>query len=294
MEKTHNKGKKLILAVWICAALLLAAVAAAVALEIRETRKLQAQSQPDFVPETSEQQETEEKQEESQTEKTGWDLPENPYGPEDFFHEGDYLVCHAGESRIGVDVSAWQEEIDWVQVKEAGIDFAMIRLAWRGSTEGGLFEDERARENYVGAKEAGLQVGGYFFSQAITPEEAVEEAEFLLNMIDGWELELPLVYDWEFAGGSRTENMDEETINACTVAFCDTIAAAGYEAMVYFSPVNDYEINLEALKDHKFWMALWMPEMDFDYRVDMWQYTDSGSVPGINTPVDMNILFLYE
>ena len=294
MEKTHNKGKKLILAVWICAALLLVAVAAAVALEIREARKLQAQSQPDFVPETSEQQEAEEKQEESQTEKTGWDLPENPYGPEDFSHEGDYLVCHAGESRIGVDVSAWQEEIDWVQVKEAGIDFAMIRLAWRGSTEGGLFEDERARENYVGAKEAGLQVGGYFFSQAITPEEAVEEAEFLLNMIDGWELELPLVYDWEFAGGSRTENMDEETINACTVAFCDTIAAAGYEAMVYFSPVNDYEINLEALKDHKFWMALWMPEMDFDYRVDMWQYTDSGSVPGINTPVDMNILFLYE
>ena len=289
MEKTRNNRKKLMLAVWVCVALLLVAVAAAMALEIRESRKPEAQLQSDFVPETSEQ------QEESQTGKTGWDLPKNPYGPEDFSYEGDYLVCHAGESRIGVDVSAWQEEIDWGQVKEAGIDFAMIRFAWRGNTEGGIYEDERARENYAGAKEAGLQVGGYFFSQAITPEEAVEEAEFLLKMIAEWELEMPIVYDWEFAGGPRTDGMDNEAITACALAFCQTIEAAGYEAMVYFNPrMAYYEINLEALKAYGLWLAMWDTEMTFPYKVDMWQYTDSGEVPGINTPVDMNILFLYE
>ena len=290
-----SKRKKLIVTVWICVGILLLTLGLVVALELGAAGQQQTQEEtrtpaPEIQPSETE------KGELSVSESTLpiLDLPENPYTPEDFTYAGLYQTLESGECLLGVDVSAWQEAIDWSQVKGAGMDFAMIRMAWRGSSEGGIFADNRAEENYYGAKKAGMLVGGYFFSQAITPEEAVEEAEFLLNMVDGWELELPLVYDWEFAGGSRTENMDEETINACTVAFCDTIAAAGYEAMVYFSPVNDYEINLEALKDHKFWMALWMPEMDFDYRVDMWQYTDSGSVPGINTPVDMNILFLYE
>ena len=292
MEETRIKRKNLILVVWICVGVLFLSLAAVAVLELRAAGKQDPQAQEAPAPETT-QQRQEQEPEETQTEKTGWDLPENPYCPEDFSYENGYLVCHAGESLLGVDVSAWQEEIDWMQVKAAGIDFAMIRFAWRGSTEGGLYEDEWARENYTGAKEAGLQVGGYVFSQAITPEEAVEEAEFLLDMIADWELELPIVYDWEFAGGNRTEGIDAETVTACAVAFCDTIAAAGYEAMVYFSPVADYEINLEALKAHKFWLALWS-ELEYDYRVNMWQYTDSGSVPGINTPVDMNLLFLYE
>lgn len=236
----------------------------------------------------------------SQTEEPGsgipmLDIPENPYGPEDFVQQEGYLTCTAGPCMLGVDVSAWQEEIDWAAVKEAGMEFAMLRLAWRGTSEGGIYADDRAEENYLGAKAAGLQVGGYFFSQAITPEEAREEARFLLDMIKQWELELPIVFDWEFVDGSRTEGVDAETLTACAEAFCRTVAEAGYRPMVYFNPVMAYyQLDLEALEEFDFWLAMWQQEMDFPYKVNMWQYTDEGTVPGIEGEVDLDIYFIYE
>lgn len=236
----------------------------------------------------------------SQPEETGpkrpvLNLPENPYGPEDFSEVEGYLTCTAGKAMIGVDVSAWQDAIDWNLVKEAGMEFAMIRLAWRGTSEGGIYADDRAEENYLAAKAAGLQVGGYFFSQAITPEEAEEEAKFLLEMIEGWELELPIVFDWEFVDGARTEGMRAKTLTACAEAFCRTIGEAGYRPMVYFNPTMAYyRIDLEALEEYDFWLAMWKTEMDFPYKVDMWQYTDQGSVPGIEGEVDLDIYFIYE
>jgi len=223
------------------------------------------------------------------------DLPENPYGEEDFEYKGRYLNCTAGKSVLGIDVSVWQGDINWVLAKAGGVEFAMIRLARRGGDEGILEEDSYVHTNYEGAKDAGVQVGGYFFSQAITPEEAVEEAEFVLELVKDWKFEIPIVFDWEQAGGSRTVNMDPRTLTDCAKAFCQTIEDAGFDAMVYFNVKQAYyEIYLDELTEYGFWLAMYDSPMDFPYKVDMWQYTSTGSVPGINGNVDLNLYFPYE
>ena len=221
-------------------------------------------------------------------------LDASPYTEDDFIYDGEDITCTVVPTRKGIDVSYWQYDIDWQQVKEAGIDFVIIRLAWRGSTEGGIGEDSYAWINYEGAKAAGLQVGGYFFSQAITPEEAAEEARYLLQMTESWEFDLPIVFDWE-QSGDRTAEMDPRTLTDCAKAFCSTIEDAGRDAMVYFSFMSaHYGIYLEELTDYDFWLAMYDSKMDFPYKVDMWQYSDSGTVPGIEGPVDLNIIFDYE
>ena len=221
---------------------------------------------------------------------------ENPLQPEDFAYEGDYLTCLNIPARLGVDVSEWQGQIQWEQVAQAGMEFAMIRLGYRGTTAGGLSADEYAQSNYEAATAAGLQVGGYFFSQAVTPEEAVEEAEFVLEMIRDWEIRMPVVYDWEYGGAdSRTANVDARTLTDCTLAFCRTIAEAGYETMIYFNEDQSHkDMYLGELTDYRFWLAQYGQMLDYPYRVDMWQYTSQGSVPGIGGNVDINLLFEYE
>ena len=109
--------------------------------------------------------------------------PENPYGPADFYYEGDYLTCGAGEAVLGIDVSTWQGEIDWQQVKAAGIEYAMIRVGYRSTDLGNLGTDDYAQINYREANAAGIKVGAYFFSQAITVEEAEEEARYVLAAV---------------------------------------------------------------------------------------------------------------
>lgn len=221
-------------------------------------------------------------------------LEKNPYTAADFDFRGRYLECAAGPSKIGVDVSAWQKEVNWPLVKAAGMEFAMLRFAMRGSTEGGLWVDDYAQANYRGAKDAGLEVGGYFFSQALSVEEAVEEAEYVLDMVKEWKLDLPIVFDWEQTW-ERTANMDPRTLTDCAKAFCQTIEEAGYDAMVYFNMSQAYEeIYLEELTEYDFWLALYESDMVFPYKVDMWQYSCTGSVPGVEGPVDLNIWFEYE
>lgn len=221
---------------------------------------------------------------------------ENPLKPEDFTYAGEYLTCLNMPARLGVDVSVWQGEIDWQQVSQAGMEFAMIRLGYRGTTQGGLGEDAYAKTNYEKASAAGLQVGGYFFSQAVTPEEAVEEAEFVLDMIRGWNITMPIVYDWEYGGAdSRTANVDARTLTDCTLAFCRTIEKAGYEAMIYFNEDQSHKaMYLGELTDYGFWLAQYGKMLDYPYQVDMWQYTSTGTVPGIDGNVDINLLFDYE
>ncbi len=223
------------------------------------------------------------------------DIPQAVYDPQDFSYGEDGYMHYAGAPyRIGVDVSSWQRQVDWQQVKAAGMEFAMIRFAWRGNTEGGIREDDRARENYQGAKEAGLLVGGYFFSQAVTPEEAVEEAEFLLEMIGDWEIDMPIVYDWE-RSANRTAEVDGHTVTACALAFCRTVEEAGYTPMIYFNIRQAYsEICLEDLTQYDFWLAQYNDCISFPYEVHMWQYTSTGDVPGVPTNVDINLQFLPE
>lgn len=225
-------------------------------------------------------------------------LAPNPYKKEDFaYDENGYLYCLAGESVLGIDVSEHQGEIDWAQVAQTDVKFAIVRLAYRGwGTEGVIRPDARGLENLEGAAQAGLQVGVYFFSQAITVDEAVEEARFVLQLLDGRDLDLPIVYDWETvsADEARTKDMDKATLNACVLAFCREIRNAGYEAMVYFNlDLAKHMLDLPAMGADglDFWLALYNDGLGYAHRVRMWQYTSSGSVPGIKTRVDMNLYF---
>ena len=233
------------------------------------------------------------------TESTEPTLPPpeaNPIGLGDFFMDGDYLACLSTTSVLGIDVSVWQESIDWEQVKTAGVEFAMIRAGWRGSEQGVLAEDEYAQANYTGATNAGIKVGAYFFSQAISVEEAEEEAEYLLSIIKDWNVQMPVVYDWEFiSDDARTGKMDAATLTACTKAFCDKIFKAGYTPMVYFNTKQSFDsLHLRELTDYKFWLARYDTVLDYPYKVDMWQYTETGAVPGITGNVDINLYFPWE
>ncbi len=227
-------------------------------------------------------------------ETTGSRLTENPYGPESFTEVGGYLT--AAGSVLGVDVSQWQGNIDWQQVKSAGVEFALLRIGGRGTGQKGtLYTDDFAQKNYAGATAAGIQVGGYFFSQAISPEEAVEEARFVLQQTQGWDIKMPIVFDWEYMDNARTSHITAQEIMAFAKAFCDEIALAGHTPMIYFNYrmiANGFD--LEQMADYRFWLAMYDREMDFPYRVDMWQYTASGKVPGIGTNVDLNLYFPRE
>ena len=228
------------------------------------------------------------------SESTEPPLPANPYGPDDFVpDENGYLTCTAGSAMLGIDVSDHQHEIDWNAVAQAGIEFAIIRIGYRGYTKGEIFSDRMAQQNLQGAKAAGLKTGAYFYSQAISPEEAAQEAEFCVAFLNDYELDLPLVYDWEYVSeDARTGSMDPDTLTQCVQAFCRTVQEAGLEPMIYFNPhLAENLFQLTQLDEYPFWLALYSDTMDYPHRVEMWQYSCTGSVPGISTQVDMNLLF---
>ncbi len=196
----------------------------------------------------------------------------------------------------GVDVSEHQLEIDWPQVAAAGVDYAYIRLGWRGYTEGGLFEDAWYRRNMRGSIDSGLKTGVYFFSQAINVAEAIEEAEYVLERISEYPVTLPVVYDWEKVDSpeARTADLTVQGRTDCAVAFCETIRRAGYTPCVYFNRnLGYYGYDLTRLTGYLFWFSLpESPFPNFYYACDMWQYSFSESVPGISGGTDMNLWFL--
>lgn len=218
-------------------------------------------------------------------------LQRNPYTASDFSDAGPYRTCTAPGSMLGIDVSEHQGEIHWAEVRNAGIEFAIIRLGFRGYSEGKVYPDAMALANLQGARDAGMKIGAYFYSQAVTVAEAKEEAAQALAVLEGMELDLPVVYDWEYVSEeARTADIDSRTLTDCTVAFCEAVAAKGYRPMVYFNQdLAGRMFLLEELTDYDFWLAMYDAEMDFPYRVQMWQYTDSGTVPGISEPVDLNL-----
>ena len=192
----------------------------------------------------------------------------------------------------GIDVSAHQGQIDWQAVADSGVEFAMIRLGYRGYETGQLHVDEYARRNLEGARAAGLKVGAYFFSQALNEQEALEEAALALVVLDGFSLDLPLTYDWEYvAEDKRTGDMDGDTLLACVHAFCGAVSA-DYEPMVYFNQeLSRTLLDLEQVGEYPFWFAKYSGELDVDFPVRIWQYSDSGTVPGIEGPVDLDWYF---
>ncbi len=199
-------------------------------------------------------------------------------------------------SRIGIDVSEFQgEDIDWKQVRESEIEFVIIRLGYRAYGETGeLVLDDMFDRNMQGALDAGLDVGVYFFSQAITPGEAVEEAEFVLEHVRGYEIDGPIVYDTEEIKGdtARTDNNTrQEFTNYCKV-FCDTIEQAGYDPMIYANMKwMAFTLDMEQLADYDFWYADYHDVPQCPYEYEIWQYSETGAVPGINANVDLNVWF---
>ena len=190
----------------------------------------------------------------------------------------------------GIDVSEHQTSIDWQQVKASGVEFVIIRVGWRGETQGDLFADTLAQTHYAGARAAGLKVGAYIFSQAISVEEGVADAEFLLEQTKDWEMDMFLVYNWEhLSEGNRTASVDARMLTDITKAFCRTVAQADKRPMIYFDAyLASTRLYLEELTEYPFWLAQYAGEMEFSLPVKMWQYTCTGKVAGIDEAVDIN------
>ena len=216
-----------------------------------------------------------------------------PYYDRNGFQQVNGRCLYEGEVGVvgatGVDVSAYQADIDWQAVAADGIDFAMIRIAWRGNTDGYLHEDICFEQNYAGAREAGLPCGVYFFSQATTADEAREEAMFALGLLARRELDYPVVFDFEPTGGHRIAGIDGDTATACARTFCDVIAEGGYTPMIYGNRYDLQYLDLSQLSDIRVWFAEYASAPSREDPFALWQYTSSGSVAGIGTPVDLNL-----
>ena len=223
-------------------------------------------------------------------------VEENSYDPDGFYEEGGFKRYKSTDTiaSVGVDVSSHQQEIDWELVAANGVEFAMIRVGYRGYTEGEIQPDEYFVQNIEGALAAGLDVGVYFFSQALDEQEAIDEANFVLAQIKDYPLSYPVIFDWEdIQADARTDGMDPLKLTACADTFCKTVEAAGYRAGVYFNQRFGYEeFNLQSLQDYVFWLAEYNDTPSFSYHFQLWQYCNDGRVDGIKTDVDLNLAFL--
>ena len=217
----------------------------------------------------------------------------NPYDRYDFqYNRNNYLVLQNMTSSPGVDVSAFQGNINWSKVRASGIEFAIIRLGYRGYGSGKLVEDEYAKQNLSGAKAAGLKIGAYFFSQALNTKEVDEEIQFMLKILGDKSLDMPIILDWEIpAEDARTAGkMDARSLTDIQLHFCQVMTEKGYKPMVYFNWHQSENLYyLSELEDYPFWLALYQDRMTYPWRVEMWQYSDKGTVPGISGPVDLNV-----
>ena len=200
-------------------------------------------------------------------------------------------------AKLGIDVSRWNEEINWNKVKDAGIKYAIVRAGYRGSVTGALVEDWYFKKNVEGAAAAGIPVGLYFFTQATNEVEAVEEASMVLSLCKDYDITYPIFIDTEGAGGDgRADELDKKTRTAVCQAFCETIRSAGYETGIYASK-NWFNKNIDTsvlTDDIYIWLAEYGDTVTYDETYHMWQYTSSGRVLGIEGRVDLNLSFLEE
>lgn len=206
------------------------------------------------------------------------------------------LQTAKGNAKAGIDVSKWNKEIDWDKVKAAGVDFAIIRVGYRGSSTGSLVEDPYFVQNIRGAAAAGIKTGVYFFTQAVNEVEAVEEASVVLSLIRDYALDYPVFIDTEGAGGDgRADGLDPETRTLVCEAFCTTIENAGYKAGVYASRNwLNHNLNTERLESYHIWLAEYRSVPLYQGYYQLWQYTSKGKIDGIQGNVDMNISYLEE
>ncbi len=194
----------------------------------------------------------------------------------------------------GIDVSEHQGDIDWNKVKDAGIEFAIIRVGYRTYGGGDITLDTAFQKNLQNADKAGVKVGVYFYSQAVTPEEAIQEADVVIDAIEPYNITYPVVFDWEIISGdsARTDKITVDDLAECCIAFSERVKSAGYTPMIYQNKnTSMFKLDLPRLQDYDFWLAEYNDKPTYYYDYQMWQYSSTGKVPGVNGDVDMNISF---
>jgi len=196
-----------------------------------------------------------------------------------------------GGNVMGIDISKHNGTVDWNAVKNAGVEFVILRCGYRGSASGVLVEDEKFRTNIKGATAAGLKVGIYFFSQAVNEMEAVEEASLTLSLIKGHKISYPVYIDVEAANG-RADGLSAAERTKVVKAFCETVRDSGYTAGVY-SNKNWFAEKMDtgAFGNYRIWLAQYTESPTYTGRYEMWQYSSRGTIPGIKGDVDLNICY---
>ncbi len=226
------------------------------------------------------------------------ELKLNTYSDENLniLENGEYQYLEDGQvvSHKGIDVSYFQGTIDWQAVAADGVEFAFIRAANRGYGTGKLVEDKQFENNLKGALAAGLPVGVYIYSQAINEEEVLEEANLVIEKLDAFDVNCPIVFDVEKTAddSGRMNQLTVEERTDLTLLFCKTVEEAGYKPLIYHNmEMGALMINVEALEQYDKWFAYYNDDMYYPYEYKIWQYSDKGRVNGISTDVDMNICF---
>ena len=225
-------------------------------------------------------------------------IPKNSYNIENFVIENGFMAYYDDDgnkiSHLGVDLSYHQNNVNWDALKASQVEFVMLRCGYRGYSEGGLVIDEKFREYAAKCNEYEIPMGVYFFTQAITVEEAEAEADFVLNLIKDYELSYPVAFDTEYVSSAdartNTADISDALRTDMIIAFCEKIQNEGYYPMIYASE-NWVRRNMEfeRLADYDLWAAMYLDENDFLFDHTIWQYTSNGNIPGVDTEVDLDI-----
>ena len=219
------------------------------------------------------------------------------YNEEDEQWEGTatYMAGTEEEAKKGVDVSTFKGDIDWKKVKKAGMEFAIIRLGFRGYESGKIVLDSKYEDNIEGSIKAGLDTGVYFFTEALDEEEAIEEADFVIENLKGYKINMPVVIDVEESANTektRTRDLTSDQRTKNVIAFCERIKDAGYDVMIYGN-LKSFMImmDIEKLEEYDKWFAYYRYPFHFPYKIKMWQYTAYEKVDGIDGKADINLMF---
>lgn len=226
------------------------------------------------------------------------ELAKHTYDQSKFVLDGNQVMKYYvnGESiaHKGIDVSKYQGKIDWEKVADDDVEYAFIRLGIRGYTKGEIVEDEDFENNIKGARKNDIDVGVYFFTQATSVEEAEEEAQYVIDAIQPYKVEYPVVIDVEAVNNTnaRTKDLTKEERTEYCVAFCEKIRNAGYQPMIYGNlKTFMLMLDLQQLEEYDKWFAHYDEQVYYPYEFKVWQYTDEGKVDGIDVNVDLNISF---
>lgn len=227
-----------------------------------------------------------------------YQIPVNTYKLEAFKEEKGAVTYTGGASYIGINVSQKMGEIDWAEVAASQVDFAMVRVGFRGNEKGRISPDANFEANMRGAADAGVPVGVYFYSKAVTEAEADEEAAFVLEQIRPYEITYPVAIYWEYDRKddgdvdekSRTVRCNGAQVTGFIQAFCKKVKIIGYDAAFYCGKDMGYNsLDLSRLSEYDMWYAEARPAPSFYYDFEMWQYTKEGQVPGITKPVPVTL-----